>query len=149
MRDYADSLAALDAAGLPFVPHVIVGLNDGKLDGEYEALKMIAQTKPSAIVIIAFMPIHGTTMANTAPPTPLDIAKVAAVARLMFPKTPLLLGCMRPKGKIRGESDVLALKAGVDGVAFPSEAAIDYARERGIETVFSSSCCAQIFEDYL
>ena len=40
-KDYADSLKALDEAELPFVPHVIVGLNEGKLDGELEALKMI------------------------------------------------------------------------------------------------------------
>ena len=53
---YADSLKALDKAELPFVPHVIVGLNEGRLDGELEALKMISHVKPSALVIIAFMP---------------------------------------------------------------------------------------------
>ena len=50
---------------------------------------MIQKVKPSAIVIIAFMPIHGTAMAKTPPPKPADIAKVAAMARLMFPETPL------------------------------------------------------------
>ena len=97
-KDYADSLKALDKSGLNFVPHVIVGLNEGKLDGELEALQMISRVKPSALVIIAFMPIHGTAMAKTSPPKPVDIAKVASVARLMFPETPLILGCMRPKG---------------------------------------------------
>ena len=48
-KDYADSLTALDKAGLNFVPHVIVGLNEGKLDGELDALKMIAAVKPSAV----------------------------------------------------------------------------------------------------
>ncbi len=69
-----------------------MGLNEGRLDGELNALKMISQVKPSAIVIIAFMPIHGTAMAKTPPPKPSDIAKVAALARLMFPKTPLFWG---------------------------------------------------------
>ena len=87
-KDYADSLKALNDASLGFVPHVIVGLNEGKLDGELEALKMISEVKPSALVIIAFMPIHGTAMEKTPPPNPIDIAKVAAVARLMFPETP-------------------------------------------------------------
>ena len=119
-QDYADSLMALDQSGLNFVPHVIVGLNEGKLDGELEALQMISRVKPSALVVIAFMPIHGTAMAKTSPPKPIEIAKVVSVARLIFPKTPLILGCMRPKGAIRGETDVLALKAGVDAVAFPS-----------------------------
>ena len=102
-KDYADSLEALDRSGLNFVPHVIVGLNEGKLDGELEALKMISRVKPSALVIIAFMPIHGTAMAKTPPPKPVDIAKVASAARLMFPETPLILGCMRPKGAMRAK----------------------------------------------
>jgi uncharacterized radical SAM superfamily protein len=147
VQDYADSLKALHESGLNFVPHVIVGLNEGKLDGELKALQMIRQVKPSALVIIAFMPIHGTAMAKTPPPKPTDIAKVTASARLMFPETPLVLGCMRPKGAIRSETDVLALKAGVDAVAFPSEQAIKYAKSKGYRTSFSSYCCAQMYMD--
>jgi uncharacterized radical SAM superfamily protein len=146
VQDYASSLKALQEAGLNFVPHVIVGLNDGRLDGELQALQMISHVEPSAIVIIAFMPIHGTAMVMVQPPKPLDIARVAAVARAMFPGVPLVLGCMRPKGVVRGETDVLALKAGVDAEAFPSEEAIKYAQERG-RALFSSFCCAQIFVD--
>jgi lipoyl synthase len=145
--DFADSLKALQDAKLPFVPHVIVGLNGGKLDGELQALQMIEKVKPAAVVIIAFMPIHGTAMANVLPPKPADIAKVALTARLMFPRTPLVLGCMRPKGKSRGESDVLALKAGMDAIAFPSEEAVDYAKSKGYGTAFSSFCCAQMYVD--
>ena len=147
VQDYEDSLKALDQSGLSFVPHIIVGLNEGKLDGELEALKMISQVNPSALVIIAFMPIHGTEMAKTPPPKPADIAKVSALARLMFPQTPLVLGCMRPKGAVRNLTDVLALKAGVDAVAFPSEAAIEYAKGNGYQISFSSYCCAQMFLD--
>ncbi|MGD0994208.1 MAG: radical SAM protein [Candidatus Bathyarchaeia archaeon] len=146
-EDYADSLKALDKSGLNFVPHVIVGLNEGKLDGELEALQMISRVKPSALVIIAFMPIHGTAMEKAPPPKPVDIAKVASVARLMFPETPLILGCMRPKGAIRSETDVLALKAGVDAVAFPSEDAVKYAESKGCTISFSSYCCAQMYMD--
>jgi uncharacterized radical SAM superfamily protein len=148
VEDYADSLNALAQAKLHVVPHVIVGLNEGKLNGELLALQMIQQVKPSALVLIAFMPIRGTAMAKTPPPKPADIAKVAAAARQMFPETPLVLGCMRPKGKSRGETDVLALKAGVDAIAFPSEEAIEYAKNKCYRTVFSSYCCAQIYRDF-
>jgi uncharacterized radical SAM superfamily protein len=147
VKDYAGSLNALQKAGLNFVPHVIVGLHDGKLKGEFRALKMIAPCMPSAIVVIAFMPIHGTAMANAKPPTPADIARVTATARLMFPEIPLVLGCMRPKGKHRAETDVLALKAGVDAIAFPSEEAVKYAEAQGYAFSFSSYCCAQIYVD--
>ena len=145
VKDYADSLNAMQQTGLNFVPHVIVGLDEGKLKGELDALKIIAATKPSAVVVIAFMPIPGTAMAKVKPPQPVDIARVTAAARLIFPKTPLALGCVRPKGKHRAETDVLALKSGVDALAFPSEEAIRYAEAQGYTFDFSSCCCAQIF----
>lgn len=147
VKDYARSLKALHEAGLNFVPHVIVGLHDGELKGEFHALKMISSYKPSAIVVIAFMPIYGTAMAEVKPPQPADIAKVTAAARLMFLETPLVLGCMRPKGKHRVETDILALKAGVNAIAFPSEEAVKLAEKQGFALSFSSYCCAQIYID--
>jgi uncharacterized radical SAM superfamily protein len=147
VKNYASSLSALQQAGLNFIPHVIVGLDDGKLKGELEALKIISAVKPSAIVVIAFTPIPGTAMAKVTPPQPADIAKVTAAARVMFPRTPLALGCVRPKGKHRAETDILALKTGVDAIAFPSEEAVTYAKSHGYTFDFSSSCCAQIYVD--
>jgi len=146
-QDYLAALKSLEKSGLNFVPHVLVGLDEGELKGEFEALKIIAAAKPSALVIIAFMPIHGTAMEKTKPPTPECIAKVASMARLMFPETPLMLGCMRPKGASRPGTDVLALKAGVDAIAFPSEEAVKYVESRGWKTSFSSYCCAQMYLD--
>jgi uncharacterized radical SAM superfamily protein len=145
--DYEDSLRALHSAELSFVPHVIVGLHNGTLKGELQALKIISKYKPSAVVIIAFMPIRGTAMEAVHPPSPLAIVRVVATARLMFPETPLALGCMRPKGKHRSETDVLALKAGVDAIAFPSDEVINFAERSGFEVAFSPCCCSQIYVD--
>ena len=142
---YARSLKMLNGAHLNFVPHVIVGLHHGKLRGEFRALQLISRYKPSALVLIAFMPIRGTAMALVEPPQPMSIARVAATARLMFPETPIALGCMRPKGKHRAETDVLCLKAGVDAIAFPSEEAIEYAENQEYAVSFISSCCSQIY----
>jgi uncharacterized radical SAM superfamily protein len=148
VESYENALKALSQAGLSLVPHVIVGLHYGKLRGEFNALQMILRYKPSALVIIAFTPIHGTVMANVQPPKPLDIARVLTVARTMFPQTPIALGCMRPKGMHRAETDVLAIKAGVDAIAFPAEEAIKFAESQGFEMVFSSYCCSQIYADF-
>jgi hypothetical protein len=147
VEDYSNSLRALHESGIPFIPHVIVGLHYGKLKGEMQALEMISQHKPSALVIIAFMPIHGTEMENVEPPKPSEIARVTAAARLMFPETPLVLGCMRPKGEHRAKTDILAIKAGVDAIAFPSEDAVRYAEDRGCRVTYSSLCCSQIYVD--
>jgi len=147
VNDYANSLKALHEAGIEFIPHVIVGLHYGKLEGELYALNMVSELKPSALVIIAFMPIRGTLMENIKPPGPIDIAKVIATGRLMLPDTPLVLGCMRSRDKHRSETEILAIEAGVDAVAFPTEEAVEFAERQGCETSFSSFCCSQIYMD--
>lgn len=147
VSDYENSLQALHNAKIPTVPHVLVGLHYGELKGELHALKMLANYEPSAVIVIAFMPIRGTAMEKVEPPTPSAIGKVLIAARLMMPSTPLALGCMRPKGMHRVITDVLAVKAGVNGIAFPAEEAINLAKSLGYEVSFSSLCCSQIFED--
>lgn len=147
--EFEKSLRALHQAGIAFVPHVIAGLHYGNLKGEFQALKLISKFRPSALVIIAFMPIRGTEMAGVAPPKPVDVARVLASARLMFPEVPLVLGCMRPKGNHRMATDILAVKAGVDAIAFPSEEAVKFAEKEGYDISFSSLCCAQAYADVL
>jgi len=147
VRSYESSLKALDRASVAYVPHVVAGLHYGTLKGELNALRMISRHKPSALVIIAFMAIRGTQMADVEPPTPENIVRVIAIARSMFADIPLVLGCMRPKGTHRTETDILALKAGVDGIAFPSERTVQYAVSNGYAVSFSPLCCSQIYVD--
>lgn len=147
VEDYDRSLRAFHEVGIPFVPHVLVGLHYGELKGELEALKMISRYSPSAVIIIAFMPIHGTPMEKVIPPEPEDIARILVSAKLLMPKTPIVLGCMRPKGKHRINTDLLAVRAGANAIAFPVEEAIRLAESMNLETSFSSLCCSQIFED--
>jgi uncharacterized radical SAM superfamily protein len=147
VKDYADSLRALAAAEMPFVPHVVVGLHYGKLKGEWKALELISKYTPSALVVIAFMPIRNTEMEKVKPPRPQDIARVLAAGRLLFPDTPLVLGCMRPRDEQRCETEILAIKAGVDAIAFPTEQAVRFAESQKLKVSFSSYCCSQIYVD--
>ncbi len=147
VEDFDRSLEALHESEIPLVPHVLVGLHYGRLKGELQALKMISKYSPSAVIIIAFMPVPGTPMEEVKPPEPQDIAKVIVTARLMMPQTPIVLGCMRPKGRHRTRTDTLAVKAGVNAIAFPAVEAIRLAESLGLKITFSSLCCSQIFED--
>jgi uncharacterized radical SAM superfamily protein len=147
VSDYEKSLVALQQSRIAFVPHVLVGLHYGKLKGEFQALKMITKYSPSAVIIIALMPIRGTVMQKVMPPSPIDIARVLAATRFSLPETPMVLGCMRPKGKHRAETDKLAVEAGINAIAFPDAHTIQVAESLGLETVFSSLCCSQVFED--
>ena len=147
-KEYIKSLKALQKSGLDFVPHIIVGLNKEKITNELNALKIISLTKPSAIVIIAFVPIQGTKMAHMQQPSPEDIAKILVATKLAFPKTSIALGCMRPKSKDqKTTTETYALQAGVTAIAFPSEETIKYAKTNGFKVIFSSDCCAQIYLD--
>ena len=145
--DYEESLEALHAAGIPIVPHILVGLHYGKILGEFDAIDMVAKHTPSALVIIALTPIRGTEMAGTTPPKPEEIAKVIVAARLRLPRVPIALGCVRPLGMHRAKTDILALKAGVNAIAYPSEVAIKMAKSMGLKTSFYPICCSQIYED--
>lgn len=147
VKDYDESLKALHEADVPVVPHVLVGLHYGKLKGELRSVRMISKHNPSAVVIIALTPIKGTPMENVEPPTPEDVVKVLTAARLTMPTTPLALGCVRPKGKHRTKTDTLAVKAGVNAIAFPTEGAVRLAESMGLTATFSPLCCSQIFED--
>ncbi len=147
IRDYEKTLEALDKSGIPFTPHILVGIHYGHLKGEMMALRMISKHKPSAIIIIAFSPIKGTLMEDVKPPPPRAIVKVLIEARFMMPNLPIALGCARPKGKHRVETDLLAVEAGVNAIAFPSLEAIERARELGLEIKFSPLCCSQIYRD--
>ena len=145
--DYGRSLKALQESGIPFVPHVLVGLHYGMLKGELQALRMISKYSPSAVIIIAFMPVRGTPMEGVAPPPPKAIAEVLIAARHMLPSTPIALGCMRPKGEHRIKTDTLAVRVGVNAIAFPVEEAIQLAESMDLQVTFSSFCCSQVFRE--
>jgi uncharacterized radical SAM superfamily protein len=140
------SLDILSQAGIPIVPHVLVGLNYGKLGGEIEALEMISKHNPDALVIIALSPVRKTAMDGIDPPTPTDIGRIMTVARLGLEKTPLLLGCARPIGNHKIESDKYAVRCGVNGVAYISQEGVDTARSIGLRPVFEDVCCSLVYQ---
>jgi len=145
VKDFEASLKALNELKMTFVPHIIIGLHYGMLKGEINALNIIKRYNPSALVAIVLMPLKGTPMENIEPPRPEDIAKILAMAKLKIPHKPLALGCMRPKGNHRKTTDILAIKAGVNGIAFPEEEAIDFARSLGLTIDFYSECCSDLY----
>ncbi|MEM4700227.1 MAG: radical SAM protein [Candidatus Nezhaarchaeales archaeon] len=147
LEDYERSLARLSSRGVPTVPHVVVGLHYGEVRGELRALEAISRLEPSAVVVIALIPLPSTPMESLAPPPPSSVARVLAAARLLMPETPVALGCARPRGRYRAELDRLALMAGVDAIAFPSREGLRAAEEMGLRVKLRPTCCSQVFED--
>ncbi len=146
-RDFEHSLELLDRYNIPSVPHIVVGLNYGKIYGELNAVDIISKYRPEALVIVALMPLENTPMKDTVPPKPSSIANVITYSRIKLPKTPIILGCARPRGPHKISTEILAIKSGVNGIAFISQEGANYAEKQGFKLKFSDHCCSLIFKD--
>ena len=136
------SMALLEEAMVPVMPHVIAGLHYGQLKGEANAIRMIARHDPVSVIVVAFMPLDDTPMEKITPSSPMDIARVILATRLGIPDKPVILGCARPLGDHRRETDRLAIDAGVNGIAYPTEEGYSYAQGKGLSMTFSVECCS-------
>ncbi|MBA3036493.1 MAG: radical SAM protein, partial [Desulfobacterium sp.] len=137
-----NSLMALKQTGISIAPHIVAGLYYGKIKGELDALRMIAEFKPPILVIVVLMPLTGTPMQNILPPDPFEVAKLIAMARIEMPDTIISLGCARPRGKISEKLETLAIDSGANRIAIWSDAAINRAKEYGLEIGFHKTCCS-------
>lgn len=142
VEDYVRSLELLEQHGVPLSPHVVVGLHGGMLKGERVALKMVCGRRIASLVIVVLMPLESTPMGKVTPPPLRDVLRVVVAARMAKPKTPLLLGCARPRGRYGGAVDALSVRAGVNGVAYPSEAAYRLAVKNNLSVRFHDECCS-------
>jgi len=140
------SLALLDDNRIPIVPHIVAGIHHGRLRGERHAVEMIYRYNPAAVVVVVFMPLEGTPLQGATPPTPLEVSRLILASRLMMPSTPLLLGCARPRGSYKGELDELAIRAGVNGIAYPSVEAYDVSKKLELRVRFHEECCSLIWK---
>ncbi len=145
-NEYMDSLRAIKDSGLLIFPHVCVGIHFGKLRGEYRALEMIRSIEPTTVIITGLMPVAGTPMQHIKP-VPSDFEKVISRAKELFHDIPVVLGCAHSSGKDRAKIEKIALLLGISGIAAPTMATVEYARENKYEINFYGTCCGLIPND--
>ena len=75
------------------------------------------------------------------PPPLAEIGDFFARARRALPRTRVMLGCARPLGELKQPIDRLAVDAGLNGIAYPADGIVEYARARGLEPSFINACC--------
>lgn len=146
-NDFENSLALLTDSGVKTAPHVVIGLHFGEIRGEAAALEMIARHPVYSLVLVVLTSQPGTPMQGVVPPSPGRVGEIFLKARLGLPELPILLGCARPYGDHKTQTDTLALKSGLNGIAYPAEGIVELAVELGLEPVFSELCCALIYQD--
>jgi lipoyl synthase len=140
-EDYEDVLESLERYGVPAIPHIIIGLHFGRMLGEWRALEMIARHPPKVLVLVVLMPLTGTPMAEVEPPSDEAIGRFFETARDTLPETPIMLGCARPLGARKAAIDRLAVDSGLNGIAYPAEGVVEYARQRELTPEFVDACC--------
>ena len=124
------------------VPHICIGIMGGRIESEYRTLRILKREGAEAISFIVLRPTPGTAFAGVEPPPPKEVSRVLAYGRVLFPGTPLYLGCMRPGGRHREELDCLALGIGINKIVQPAAAARRLAVKMGLKVSFGEECCA-------
>jgi uncharacterized radical SAM superfamily protein len=140
--DFDHSLSLLTEYELSIRPHIILGLHYGTFLGEYEALDLISKYPTHALIIVIFMPLQGTKMQDVSPPDTDEVERFLNKSRLKMPDTKILLGCARPGGEYKKIVDRAAVDAGLNGIAYPAEGIIDYAKELGLTPSFYENSCS-------
>lgn len=148
---YRDSLLILKNNGIKkIVPHICIGLNWGRITGEFKAIDMISEIEPVAIVFIILIPTKGSKMAQCTPPEISKVIDVIKYARERCKNMPLYLGCMRPRAReFREYSQALekgVIDIGIDGIVLPSKSAVKYLQNKPQKIIIEkyNTCCAVI-----
>jgi lipoyl synthase len=140
-EDYERALALLDRYDVPSIPHIILGLHYGQMRGEHKALEIIARHHHRTVVLVILMPLSDAPMARVTPPPVEEIMSFFVHARMTLPESPVMLGCARPVGHSKLQTDRAAVDAGFNGIAYPAEGIITYAQQRGLQPKLINACC--------
>jgi len=134
------SLESLQKASLPVIPHIVCGLNYGMIVGEQRAVEMISRFDIKQMVMVSLMRIPGTPSWEARQLKAEEIAQLITEARFCLPETKISLGCARERGNSRTET--LAIHAGVNRMALPSDEAIKLAMDYGLKIRYQRTCCS-------
>ncbi len=147
LQTVKDALESVSQSGLQLAPHIVAGLHYGRMKGEDHALRILSRHNPAVLVVVVLTGLKGTPMAGTEPPSPLEVARLIARARLLMPRVPISLGCERPRNKQGTELEKLALRAGITRMAVWSEDVLEEASRLGLRSRFQATCCSVDFTD--
>ncbi len=142
VQDYEETLWMLKEIGHRLAPHIIIGHHFGEIRGEWKALEIVTQVGVETLVLVVLKPLRGKNSWRI--PTPEEVSKISAIARLLNPTLPIRMGCIRPAHPSKAEMEKGAIDSGVNTLALPLQGTIEYVRALGLETQFIEMCCSLI-----
>lgn len=141
--DYLQSLLHCKEAELETVPHLVVGLNYGRVTGEFNAIDIIRRADAEVLVLVVLTPKRGTAMQSVKAPALDDVLSVFRYAADNFSGKGITLGCMRPH-QYSPDLEKAAVDLGFAAIAYPHAETIRYARSLSIRSVFFEQCCSLV-----
>jgi hypothetical protein len=144
VEDYEETLCMLKEVGHHLAPHIIIGHHFGEIRGEWRALEMVTRVGVDTIVLVILKTLLPVEKNHFKIPKPDETSKISAIARILNPKIPIRMGCIRPAHPSKAEMEKGFIESGINTIAYPLQGTIDYAKEIGLETKFIEMCCSLI-----
>jgi len=142
-EDFAETMLYCNKAGLEMAPHLVVGLDFGMIEGEYNAIDMARRAGAKNFVLVVLTPKRGTKMQDVQPPVFEEVVRVFRYAAGALKGARITLGCARPFS-YAAELEKLAVELGFDAIAYPHEKTIQHIKNSGIEMFFFEECCSLV-----
>jgi uncharacterized radical SAM superfamily protein len=122
-------------------PHITIGLHEGKIEGEYNAVDILSRKGCEAIVFNVLIPTKGTIYAKATPPPVNDTVDVIRYAKEHMKHSEIYVGCMRPGGTYRRQFDTACIEAGIHRIVMPHNSARSTALDLGLVISRLEECC--------
>jgi len=144
VQDYEETLWMLKEMGHCLAPHIIIGHHFGEIKGEWKALEMVTRIGVETIVLVILKTLLPVEKNHFKIPKPDETSRISAIARILNPKIPIRMGCIRPAHPWKVKMEKGFIDSGVNTIAYPLQGTIDYAKEIGLKTKFIEMCCSLI-----
>jgi len=118
---------------LNVVPHITVGLDEGEIVGEYNALDAVSES--SRIILNSLIPSNfGHSISKE------DFLSIVKYA-VENTEADIIIGCMRERG--RSSMEIESIELGVKGIVIPSKRTKNWAKKKYEIKKFETCCAVQ------
>jgi len=142
--DYLDTISYLKKEGIRVSPHIIIGLENGRLSHEYSMVEDAIGLEVDSIVFAVLKKASRSIQFPSSSVPGDDIIRLVRHARSLGRGTFLSYGCARPPGRSAHMLETGLIKEGIDSIAFPSDSTVRFAVENKIAHTFVEKCCANL-----
>ncbi|MDY1591121.1 MAG: radical SAM protein [Methanofastidiosum sp.] len=135
VSDYENTVRVLTEEGVNFIPHICVGLDYGKVVGEYNAVEILKKYPIKNLTLLVLIK-NKLEKQNSFDYDTQSIKDFFFYARNSFPGAKLSLGCMRPRIKELDETALL-----FDNIVNPTKNMIKLIRNES-NIIVKEICCS-------